>query len=146
MSDGIEGLAGVLVWTEPDRYLAMRDFYVDALGLTPRSDRERFVNFEWGDQRLTVSVHPEVAGRNDDPLRLMINLGVADIHSVAARLEARGVEFVRPPEQEPWGGWIATFHDPDGNTVQLLQTPDRATGLSPGPAGATSAWNRRWGG
>jgi predicted enzyme related to lactoylglutathione lyase len=123
VSDRIEGLSGVLVWTEAARYPAMRDFYVDTLGLTPRSDRDRFVNFDWGDQRLTVSVHPEVSGTNEDPLRLMINLAVTDIHTVAERLRANGVTFTRPPEQEPWGGWVATFHDPDGNTVQLLQTP-----------------------
>lgn len=123
MADAIGGLSGVLLWTDAERFLAMRDFYVDTLGLTPRSDRERFVNFDWGDQRLTVSVHEDVSGPNEDPLRLMINLAVDNIHAVAARIEVNGVRFVRPPEQEPWGGWIATFHDPDGNTVQLLQTP-----------------------
>ncbi len=25
------------------------------------------------------------------------------------------------PEQESWGGWVATFKDPDGNVLQLLQ-------------------------
>jgi predicted enzyme related to lactoylglutathione lyase len=123
VADAIGGLSGVLLWTDAERFLAMRDFYVDTLGLTPRSDRERFVNFDWGDQRLTVSVHEDVSGPNEDPLRLMINLAVDNIHAVAARIEVNGVRFVRPPEQEPWGGWIATFHDPDGNTVQLLQTP-----------------------
>lgn len=124
MSDAILGLSGVLVWTEAERYPAMRAFYVDTLGLTPRSDRERFVNFDWGAQRLTVSVHEGVRGAARDPLRLMINLDVDDIHSVAARLSANGVEFTRSPEQESWGGWVATFADPDGNTLQLLQTPD----------------------
>jgi len=123
VSVGINGLSGILVWTDAERFPAMRDFYVETLGLTPRSDRERFVNFDWGAQRLTVSVHAEVSGPNEDPLRLMINLDVDDIHAVAARIEANGVEFTRRPEQEPWGGWVATFHDPDGNTVQLLQTP-----------------------
>jgi predicted enzyme related to lactoylglutathione lyase len=124
MSDAILGLSGVLVWTEAERYPAMRAFYVETLGLTPRSDRERFVNFDRGAQRLTVSVHEGVTGAARDPLRLMINLDVDDIHSVAARLSANGVAFTRPPEQEPWGGWVATFADPDGNTLQLLQTPD----------------------
>ena len=124
MSDAILGLSGVLVWTEAARYPAMRAFYVHTLGLTPRSDRERFVNFDWGAQRLTVSVHEDVADATTDPLRLMVNLDVDDIHAVAARLAANGVEFTRAPEQEPWGGWVATFHDPDGNTLQLLQTPD----------------------
>jgi len=124
MSDGVLGLSGVLIWTEAERFPAMRSFYVDALGLSPRSDRERFVNFDWGAQRLTVSVHEGVSGSARDPLRLMINLDVDDIQAVAARLSANGIEFTRPPEQEPWGGWVATFADPDGNTLQLLQTPD----------------------
>ena len=64
-----------------------------------------------------------MAGESSDPLRLMINLAVADVRPVAARLRRNGVAFVRPPEQEPWGGWIATFSDPDGNTLQLLQAP-----------------------
>jgi predicted enzyme related to lactoylglutathione lyase len=122
MTDAIEGLAGILLWTSPARFRAMRDFYVDTLGLTPRSDRDRLVNFEWGNQRLTVSIHDDLAeGPARDPLRLMINLAVFDIHATHARLEAAGVAFTRPPEQEPWGGWIATFNDPDGNTIQLLQ-------------------------
>jgi predicted enzyme related to lactoylglutathione lyase len=33
------------------------------------------------------------------------------------------VEFIRQPEREQWGGWIATFKDPDGNILQLLQLP-----------------------
>ena len=40
-----------------------------------------------------------------------------------ARLAAAGVTFTRPPELEPWGGRIATFADPDGNTLQLMQLP-----------------------
>lgn len=124
MSDSILGLSGVLVWTEAERYAAMRAFYIETLGLTPRSDREHFVNFDWGAQRLTVSVHEGVSGAARDPLRLMINLGVDDIHAAAARLSSNGLKFTRTPEQEPWGGWVATFHDPDGNTLQLLQTAD----------------------
>jgi catechol 2,3-dioxygenase-like lactoylglutathione lyase family enzyme len=123
MSDAILGLSGVLVWTAAARYPTMRAFYIDTLELIPRSDRERFVNFDWGSQRLTVSVHEGVLGTTSDPLRLMINLDVDDIHAVAKRLNSNGVEFTRPPTQEPWGGWVATFHDPDGNTLQLLQIP-----------------------
>lgn len=126
MTEGIAGLAGVLVWTEAARYAAMRDFYVDTLGLKPRSDRPKFVNFEWGEQRLSISTHEGVTGANEDPLRQMINLTVSDIQATAIALEARGVQFSRPPEQEPWGGWITTFEDPDGNTLQLLQTPPGA--------------------
>ena len=53
----------------------------------------------------------------------MPHLGVDDIHGECRRLQEEGVEFIRPPEQEHWGGWIATLKDPDGNILQLLQLP-----------------------
>ncbi len=121
MSDDITGIAGVIIWTEAGRHSEMAAFYRDVVGLTPRSDREGFINFEWGRTRLTIARHSAVAGPSKDPLRTMVNLDVPDIHSVYQRLVATGVQFTRPPEQEPWGGWIATFNDPDGNTIQLMQ-------------------------
>ena len=71
--------------------------------------------------RLSIGLHDGVRGASRDPHRVMVNLGVADIHRAAATLRERGVAFTREPEQEHWGGWVATFHDPDGNTLQLLQ-------------------------
>ncbi|MBT8198808.1 MAG: glyoxalase [Acidimicrobiia bacterium] len=112
---------GVILWTSEARHPAMAAFYRDTLGLTPRSDRPGFINFEWGALRLTISTHSEIDGTSKDPLRVMVNLATDDIRDDHARLVERGVAFSRSPEQEPWGGWIATFTDPDGNTVQLLQ-------------------------
>ena len=120
---GLNGLAGVLVWTSADRFAAMDAFYVDVLGLTPRTRRDGFVNFDLGGQRLTVAVHDGVVGAARDPLRVMVNLGVDDAGAVHARLVARGVSFLRAPEREAWGGTIASFTDPDGNILQLLQQP-----------------------
>jgi catechol 2,3-dioxygenase-like lactoylglutathione lyase family enzyme len=118
----ITGLAGVLLHTSPERHPAMAEFYRDILGLHPRTNRPGFVNFEWGPVRLTVTTHSDIDGEANDPHRTMVNLETADIARTADHLRAAGVEFVRPPSQEPWGGWIATFRDPDGNLVQLLQT------------------------
>ena len=120
----VSGLAGVLVWTHADRFKAMRDFYVETLGLRPRSQRTHFVNFEWGQTRLTIAVHANISGRTREPLRLMLNLAVPDIAAAHDRLVAAGIAFSRAPEREPWGGMIATFADPDGNTLQLIQLPD----------------------
>ena len=118
---GITGVAGVIVWT--DRFDAMLRFYRDTLGLEPRGVKASFANFAWGGFRLSVAAHDGVRGPARDPLRVMLNLAVADIHAVHGRLAARGVAFSRPPERERWGGWVATFADPDGNTLQLLQLP-----------------------
>lgn len=120
----ISGIAGVIIWTDPSRHQAMATFYRDILGLQLRSDREGFINFEWGETRLTIAHHEGVAGPARDPLRVMVNLRVDDIDTVHRRLDAAGVVFSRNPEREPWGGWIATFNDPDGNTIQLMQIPD----------------------
>src|SRR5262247_3664668 len=119
----IEGLAGVLVWTEADRFPAMARFYRDTLGLTPRSSKSDFINFDWNGVRLSVGVHDGVHGAAGDPLRVMVHLTVSDIHAVHARLAQAGVLFTRQPEREEWGGWVATFTDPDGNTLQLMQLP-----------------------
>ncbi len=118
----IEGVAGVIIWT--DRYPQMLAFYRDTLGLTPRSERDAFANFAWGRFRLSVAAHEGVHGPARDPLRVMVHFEVADIAAAYRRLRTRGVSFSRPPEQERWGGWVATFTDPDGNTLQLLQLPD----------------------
>jgi len=119
----IAGMAGVLIWTESARFDAMARFYRDRLGLTPRSSKPDFINFDWGGIRLSVSVHDGVRGVSRDPLRIMVNLAVDDIRAVHARLAAAGVVFTRPPEREEWGGQVATFIDPDGNTLQLMELP-----------------------
>ena len=119
----ITGLAGVLVWTAPDRWAAMDRFYVEVLRLAPRTRRDGFVNFDLAGQRLTVTTHDGVRGASTEPLRVMVNLEVDDIGAEHARLVAAGVPFARRPEREPWGGWVATLADPDGNTLQLFQLP-----------------------
>jgi predicted enzyme related to lactoylglutathione lyase len=124
----IDGLAGVLIWTEADRFPAMARFYRETLGLTPRSARSDFINFDWSGVRLSIGVHDQVRGVTREPLRVMVNLTVADIRSVHARLTRAGVVFARAPAREEWGGWVATFADPDGNLLQLMQLPGPAGG------------------
>lgn len=47
----------------------------------------------------------------------------ADIRARHAALSAAGVSFSGAPEQQPWGGWLATLVDPAGNQLQLVQYP-----------------------
>ena len=49
-----------------------------------------------------------------------VSLQVPDIQKTYERLRERGVEFVGPPEEQPWGGVLAHLKDPDGNTLTLL--------------------------
>lgn len=119
----IRGIAGVLIWTERERFDAMARFYRDQLGLTPRTSKPDFINFDWDGVRLSVSIHDRVVGESKDPFRIMINLTVDDVRAVHARLARAGVVFIRQPETEDWGGQVASFLDPDGNLVQLFQLP-----------------------
>ena len=115
----IEGAVGVIIWTED--LDSLLPFYRDTLGLRPHSVRPDFVSFKWGGIRLGIGKHSEVKGRTREPHRVMVNLGVDDIHGEYAALTAKGVHFTRLPEKEHWGGWVGTFSDPDGNTLQLMQ-------------------------
>ena len=117
----IDSLAGAIIWTEQlDR---MASFYRDTLRLPVHSERPYFVAFQLGAARLSVGTHSEVHGPARESVRVTVNLGVSDIHAAYRELTARGVAFVRPPEREHWGGWVASFRDPDGNLLQLLQQP-----------------------
>ena len=117
----ITGVVGVTLWTS--NLNEMRTFYRDTLRLPLHSDHGDFVVFRFGDMRLNLGLHDGVRGSTREPYRIMINLGVDHIHAEHRRLLDAGVNFVRPPERESWGGWVATFKDPDDNLLQLLQIP-----------------------
>ena len=115
----IQGIAGVIIWTgDLDNLL---NFYQDTLGLLPHSIHPNFVSFKWENMRLGIGSHDKISGHAKDPVRIMVNWRVSNIVKEYKKLTNRGVVFTRPPEQEHWGGWVATFSDPDGNILQLLQ-------------------------
>ena len=115
----ITGVVGITFWT--DNLERLRHFYEDIMRLQLHAVHDDFINFDLGDCRLNIGVHSGVAGDASDPFRIMPHLGVDDIHAEYDRLAGLGVEFIRLPEQEHWGGWVATIKDPDGNILQLLQ-------------------------
>ena len=117
----VYNVVGVTIWTGDLERL--RRFYRDTMRLPLHSDHGDFVAFRWGDMRFNLGSHDDVQGQSREPYRVMINLGVDDIKDECRRLAAEGVEFIRTPEQESWGGWVATFKDPDGNVLQLLEMP-----------------------
>jgi predicted enzyme related to lactoylglutathione lyase len=117
----ITGVVGITLWTDNlDRLFA---FYRDILRLQLHSQHEDFIAFQLGDIRFNIGSHSQVSGEAKDPFRIMAHLGVDDIHAEHRRLREAGTKFIRPPQQEHWGGWVATFEDPDGNLLQMLQFP-----------------------
>lgn len=100
------------------------DFYRDIVGL-PLSflDQEvGWAQFDLGAASLGLErcdpAGPEVrelVGRF-----VGVSIEVGDIHTTYDALVAKGVEFIGPPEGQPWGGILAHFKDPDGNIITLL--------------------------
>ncbi len=100
----------------------LTNWYGSVLEL-PRSDFGEWA-FKVGESAyVVIDGHSETVGRAKEPQRVLINFVVDDVAAEHQRLVAAGVEFVREPQREPWGATIATFLDPDGNYLQLLEIP-----------------------
>ena len=52
-----------------------------------------------------------------------LSFSVQDVHARFQSLSQAGVPFTGAPEKQQWGGIIATFQDPAGNELQLVQVP-----------------------
>lgn len=100
------------------------DFYQDIVGmrLVFSDDRLGWAQFDLGGTFLGIErCDPE----NEEAAGLVgrfagTSIEVEDIDAVHESLQANGVEFTGPPERQPWGGKLAHFKDPDGNTLTLL--------------------------
>jgi predicted enzyme related to lactoylglutathione lyase len=117
----IQGLANATIWSE-DLTKKLLPFYRDTVGLPVANDTPGFVVMGSGENApsLCLGTHSDVKGNNGDPARHMIGLRTDDTRAEYERLKAAGVEFVDEPTD--FGGVIvATFKDPEGNLVQLLQ-------------------------
>lgn len=116
-------LDSVIFWTDNmDRLLG---FYRDRMGFEVDFESPGFVvlRTDQGPQ-IAVGKHSEVIGKTTEPYRVMANFAVEDCQAEYERLKARGVEFIREPSvDETDGVTLATFQDPDGNTLQLMQYP-----------------------
>ena len=55
--------------------------------------------------------------------RTGLSFYVDDIEKTVKALTKRRVKFNFPPRRQPWGGILANFRDPDGNSYFLLQMP-----------------------
>ncbi|MFE9701827.1 VOC family protein [Streptomyces sp. NPDC005930] len=53
--------------------------------------------------------------------RILLSIGVDDVHETLARVEALGGSVSSGPNDMPWGQRVAHIQDPDGNAVNLTQ-------------------------
>jgi catechol 2,3-dioxygenase-like lactoylglutathione lyase family enzyme len=99
-------------------------FYGGTLGLTERfrNDDMGWAEYDLGGPCFGVErVQPGDAEGEALVGRFVgVSLKVEDIDATCEALKKKGVEFSAPPEKQDWGGSLAHFRDPDGNTFTLL--------------------------
>lgn len=95
-------------------------FFRDRVGLALKfSDTDfGYAEFDTPGAGFAVARDPDRAGRHTG-----IGFGVEDLDAAHEQLSRAGVKFTRPPTRERWGGYMAIFADPEGNTFYLDQVP-----------------------
>ena len=62
----------------------------------------------------------DVANKNPEPGRMIVNFHVEDAHEAQAHLNSLGVTWLAELERRP-SGWFASLLDPDGSYVQIIE-------------------------
>ena len=113
----VQGLDHVYYWVaDMDRAV---EFYRDVLGLTlRRREGSSWAEFEVGGRRFAL--HAQIEGRPSNPGGATAVFAVEDLDRARAQLADRGVEFGHEGDVAGYARF-ASFMDPDGNTVQLIE-------------------------
>jgi predicted enzyme related to lactoylglutathione lyase len=112
--DHAPALASLLLGSpDPQR---LRDWYQQAFGATSN----QFGFLDLGGFGVMPDQRADVAAENGEPGRFVLNLDVPDAKAAVAQVERAGTSWITPLEQRD-AGWFATFTDPDGNYLQLIQ-------------------------
>jgi catechol 2,3-dioxygenase-like lactoylglutathione lyase family enzyme len=105
-------------------------FYRDTLGLQVTDSDPNSVGFSLGDRYFfLVEVSAAAHLISSEALELKIEGGprgllaasVEDVDAAYEVLSAKGVKFLRPPTDQPWGLRTAHFADPEGNVWEINQ-------------------------
>ena len=121
---------------DPDAALA---FYRDTLGFEVRND-VGYRGLRWitvgpaGQPGTSIVLHPPGAdpGVTDDERRVIaemmakgtyagINLATRDLAATFERLQARDVDVVQEPTDQPWGIRDCAVRDPAGNLIRIQE-------------------------
>src|SRR5215475_839685 len=101
-------------------------FYANMIG-TPTTLNAYYVEVPAGEAGVAFSksgfaAYPRTCPIAADPAarRMILDFLVADVDAQYARIDQLGVSWVLPPTDQPWGNRAMTFHDPDGNPVNVF--------------------------
>jgi catechol 2,3-dioxygenase-like lactoylglutathione lyase family enzyme len=106
-------------------------FYRDTLGLEVQESTPDSVSFQMENVYfflLEVSAAAHMISEEALELlieggpRVLLAAGVEDVDAAYEALKAKGVTFLRPPTNQPWGLRTAYFADPEGNLWEINQS------------------------
>jgi len=91
--------------------------YTALLGAPPQADADYYVGYDVGDQH--IGLVPK--GGQQDMASPVAYWHVPDIEAKLAEVTAAGATVKDAPKEVGWGRRVATFTDPDGNVLGLIQ-------------------------
>jgi predicted enzyme related to lactoylglutathione lyase len=98
---------------------AAKAVYTALLGIPPMADSDYYVGFEAGDQHIGL-----VPGGGPQGMTSPVTFWeVSDIEAKLAEVTAAGATVTEAAHDVGGGRLVATFTDPDGNVLGLLQDP-----------------------
>jgi predicted enzyme related to lactoylglutathione lyase len=93
--------------------------YTALLGIQPQADADYYVGYDTEGQHIGL-----VPGGGPDGMASPVAYWhVSDIEAKLAEVTAAGATVLEPPRDVGGGRLVATFTDPDGNVLGLLQDP-----------------------
>ena len=93
--------------------------YAALLGIQPQADAPYYVGFDAGGQHIGL-----VPGGGQEGMTSPVAYWqVADTEAKLAEVTAAGATLNEPPRDVGGGRLVASFSDPDGNVLGLLQDP-----------------------
>jgi catechol 2,3-dioxygenase-like lactoylglutathione lyase family enzyme len=100
-------------------------FFRDKIGLRLAfyDKPHKWVCFDAGRAAFSLTTPWNTGAKKLVGVRTGISFYTTDLDKAYKALKKKGVKFSLAPRQEPWGGQIANFQDPDGNHFFLLQMP-----------------------
>ena len=93
--------------------------YTALLGMEPTADSAYYVGYEAEGQQ--IGLVPNRAAGATSPVAYW---HVSDIEAKLAEVTAAGATIKEPPRDVAQGRLVATFTDPDGNVLGLIQDPE----------------------
>ena len=96
-------------------------FYSDTLGMSVEMQEDEWAELTADGLKIGLNGREEETPSGEGGAVLALR-PAAGIDSAVSDLKGKGVEFTDDISDHPWGR-VATFHDPDGNSLQLYEPP-----------------------